>query len=264
MAKVSAQGNAGTMRMTTKAADKPRSFRINFIWLLVLLLAIDVIIAFVRNIILGEQASMFGIIASTEKVELDVILGVLLSLAVAIERLLETGFAWFEQMVMSAANIAGKVARGPLEWVAKEYENALSATKELFHSSKVKVDDKVLGSMKAAEARLALAEERLSSWTNAPKYKAFKNALCIWIGLIVGTIVAILGDIGLFTTAGVKVPRILDTVVTGILIGAGPGPMHSLIGIIQGAKDALKSVADLSRGKAITEAVDRLKREMGK
>jgi hypothetical protein len=46
----------------------------------------------------------------------------------------------------------------------------------------------------------------------------------------------------MFALMGVKVgdPRI-DVIVTGLVIGSGSAPVHSLINILQSAKDALDS-----------------------
>ena len=90
-------------------------------------------------------------------------------------------------------------------------------------------------------------------------YLAWKRAICIWVGLLVGLEVAVLADLGMMRAIGVPAPRLLDMLVTGFVIGAGPGPMHSVIGMIQGAKDALTGVAELAQGKAVKEAAAALR-----
>ncbi len=94
----------------------------------------------------------------------------------------------------------------------------------------------------------------------APEYVAWKRALSIWVGLLVGLEVAVLGDMGMLHTIGIPSPRILDMLITGLVVGAGPGPMHSIIGMLQGGKDALEKLGDLAEGKAVREAVEELKK----
>ena len=48
--------------------------------------------------------------------------------------------------------------------------------------------------------------------------------------------------------------------ITGLVVGAGPGPMHSIIGMLQGCKNALEKLGDLAEGKVVREAVEELKK----
>ena len=57
----------------------------------------------------------------------------------------------------------------------------------------------------------------------------------------------------------IPVPRILDMLITGLVIGAGPGPMHSIIGALQNGKDAVGNLSDLAKSKAIKDTMDSLK-----
>jgi hypothetical protein len=49
-------------------------------------------------------------------------------------------------------------------------------------------------------------------------------------------------------------------IVTGLVIGSGPGPMHDLIGILQSGKDALGSLTELAKGKTVQEAVEAIQK----
>ena len=78
---------------------------------------------------------------------------------------------------------------------------------------------------------------------------------------MIGMIVAVIGDLGMLRYIGIASPRIIDMVMTGLIIGSGPGPMHDLIGILQGSRNAIGNLAELAKGKAVREAADALKKE---
>jgi hypothetical protein len=71
-----------------------------------------------------------------------------------------------------------------------------------------------------------------------------------------GLVVAILGDLGMLRALALPAPRLIDMLMTGLVIGAGPGPMHSLIGMLQSGKDAISNLADLARASAVRKAVE--------
>lgn len=96
--------------------------------------------------------------------------------------------------------------------------------------------------MNLAIKRLQLAEDQLSDATASDGYRNAKRAACIYLGLLLGLIVATASSLQMFALMGVKVgdPRI-DVIVTGLVIGSGSAPVHSLINILQSAKDTLDS-----------------------
>ena len=100
--------------------------------------------------------------------------------------------------------------------------------------------------LEAAEERINKANSRIAGLSKDPKYIATKRMLSIWIGLLLGLIVAIISDSGILEALQIGVPRILDMIVTGFVIGAGSGPMHSLMGILQGTKNTLESLGELA------------------
>jgi hypothetical protein len=149
-----------------------------------------------------------------------------------------------------------------LDWIGREYQAAYEAAAAAASAVGEAASDEALAQLAAAESRLAQAEARVRAWTSAPEYIAWKRALCIWAGLVVGLGVAIFGDLGMLHIIGAPAPRLLDMIVTGLVIGAGPGPMHALIGIIQSGKDAANNLADLARSKSaeLKAAADALKK----
>jgi hypothetical protein len=117
--------------------------------------------------------------------------------------------------------------------------------------------------LKMAEERLAKAADRLSGMTGDPIYIQMKRALSIMIGLFLGFLVAIFSDQGIFAYLQQGVPRIVDIFITGFIIGAGSGPMHSLVGILQGFKDSLENFGKKTDLTPIKEEIEKLKNKVG-
>ena len=60
---------------------------------------------------------------------------------------------------------------------------------------------------------------------------------------MIGVVVAALGQIQMFAMLGIgAVPARIDVLITGLVIGSGSYPVHSLLGILQQGKDTLDSV----------------------
>ena len=183
-----------------------------------------------------------------------------MAVSFAIERLLETSFNWFEQSSRAIADIL-VAPRESLDWIGREYQEAYEATKEATSSIGVEATPEALELMNAAEERLAKAEARLRGWVNAPEYIAWKRALSIWFGLLIGLVISVVGDLGMLRYIGITTPRFIDMTITGLILGAGPGPMHEVIGLLQGGKKAVGNLAELAKGKAVREAAEALQRE---
>jgi hypothetical protein len=243
-----------------------RRWRVNMRVLVGVLAVIALAIALLRAIPEeGWVVWLFTIPPLPETVgDIATVLGPLLAVSVAVERLLEAAFDAFEQSARAVADILA-APKEALDWIGREYQAAYEAAKNAADAVGVGGTDAALASLAAAEGRLAKAEARVRSWTGAPEYIAWKRALCIWAGLLVGLGVAILGDLGMIRTIGAPAPRLLDMVVTGLVIGAGPGPMHALIGILQSGKDAANNLAALAKGKTdeLKAAAEALKSAAG-
>jgi hypothetical protein len=98
--------------------------------------------------------------------------------------------------------------------------------------------------MKAAQERLAAAEGKLGSLTDSAGYRSAKAAASIVLGLMFGIVVATLGQLQMFALLGIDlVPAHIDVLITGLVIGSGSYPVHSLVGILQQGKNALDSVS---------------------
>lgn len=248
-----------------QAKPRERLWKVNLRWLLGGMLIGALFIAVLRA--LAEPTGLLWLTAIPAPLalagNLSDILAPLLAVSVAIERLLETAFDAFEQSTRSAADILKTPAQA-LDWIGREYQKAYLAAAEAAQSVAVRATPLSLKKMEEAEERLLKAESRLRSWVDAPEYKAWKRALAIWIGLLTGLLVSILGDLGLLRMIGVPAPRLLDMFITGLVIGAGPGPMHSLIGILQSGKSAVDNLAELAKGKAVLASAQALQGEVEK
>jgi len=203
---------------------------------------------------------------------LTVILAPVLAAAAGIERFLETIFCVIEGNWRTLVAYMGRGMRwlhnaeleveGARQWLAnisaeysrqlkdlpmssapaqpgqpvpqQEPKNVFTVANEKLESAKKLMD--------LAEKRLQTAEAQLSQVTASSGYRNAKRAASIYLGLLLGLIVATASSLQMFALMGVKVgdPRI-DVIVTGFVIGSGSAPVHSLINILQSAKDTLDS-----------------------
>ncbi len=105
--------------------------------------------------------------------------------------------------------------------------------------------------LKDAQTRLDAAEDKLAGATSSPDYRSAKGAVTIVLGLMLGVVVAALGQIQMFALLGVSaVPARLDVLITGLVIGSGSYPVHSLVGILQQGKDALDGLGNFLNNRA--------------
>jgi hypothetical protein len=105
--------------------------------------------------------------------------------------------------------------------------------------------------MADAQQRLQAAESKLVSAADSPDYRSAKSAATIVLGLMLGVIVATLGQIQMFALLGIAaVPPRIDVLITGLVIGSGSYPVHSLVGILQQGKDALDGLGNFLNNRA--------------
>lgn len=108
-----------------------------------------------------------------------------------------------------------------------------------------------------AQSTLKDAQEQLLDALRSERYKNFKQSLSVLIGLGLGLAVAFATNLDIFkllnlsTSAGV-----FGVFITGLIIGAGTGPVHSLIGILQQSRDTLDQAANLFSSRARKNITD--------
>ena len=255
-----ARGEKSPEEASVEKENLKKRWRLNLWYLLGALPAVALAVAIMRA--LPEREGLFWLLlipgASDTSGDFASVLAPLLAVSVAIERLIETAFDWFEQSTRAVADVLA-TPREQLDWIGQELQEAYEAARKAAEVTGAEVADQPMRRLGAAEKRLAEAEQRLRSWVASPEYVAWKRALCIWVGLLGGLVIAILGDLGMFRTIGIPVPRLLDMVATGLVLGAGPGPMHSLIGMLQSSKNALDNLADLAKGRSVRDAAEALR-----
>jgi hypothetical protein len=193
---------------------------------------------------------------------LTIVLAPVLAAAAAVERTLESIFntiegSWRTMVAylgrgmrwLKNAETEVKQARQFLNDVSEKYNNELqsiqfgegsiaSMTKDV--QKKIDEANKL---MALAHLRLEKAESDLAGVTSSESYGSAKAAASIVLGLMLGVIIAGIGQLQMFAMLGVAVvPSKIDVLVTGLVIGSGSYPVHSLVGILQQGKGAVDSL----------------------
>lgn len=186
--------------------------------------------------------------------DVALLLAPLVAAATAIERMIEMGFSWFESLVISAGTFLN-VGGSYVKW-AREQVNA--CRQALLNAPAAGIS--------AAEEALHDAEQRLKQWVESEPYLGIKRGLSVLIGIILGIIVASVSRLQMFKLLGVNLITLnnaennlalaqvltsVDILVTGLIIGTGSAPVHSLIGILQKSKDAIDEARALARARSL-------------
>ncbi len=193
---------------------------------------------------------------------LTIILAPVLAAATGVERSLETVFNIIENSFKTMVAYLGKglrwlknseievqQARQWLSEVSTRYEEEMQ-TLQLHGQSIRQVTSEMQNKMTEANAMMQLAQQRLETaeanltdLSNSDGYRGVKAAASVVLGLMLGVIVAQVASLQMFALMGVAgVPVKFDVFITGLIIGSGSYPVHSLVGILQQGKDTLDSV----------------------
>jgi len=193
---------------------------------------------------------------------LTIVLAPILVAAAAVERTLESAFntiegSWRSMVAylgrgmrwLKNAEIEVQHARQFLADAADKYNEEMQnirvgdvSVSALTNTVRTRLDD-ANRMMAVAQARLADAESNLSDITSSDGYITAKAAASIIVGLMLGVIIAAIGQLQMFAMLGIDaVPAKFDVFVTGLVIGSGSYPVHSLVGILQQTKGTLDSV----------------------
>lgn len=193
---------------------------------------------------------------------MTMVLAPVLAAAATVERTLETGFNVIEGSWRTMVAYLGRglrwlkstetevmQARQFLAEVAEKYNlelqkieigelSASALTAEM--QARMDIANRM---MSLAQQRLEDAEENLAAVTSSESYISAKAAASIVVGLMLGVIIAGMSQLQMFAMLGIGVvPARVDVLVTGLIIGSGSYPVHSLVGILQQGKDTLDSV----------------------
>lgn len=221
--------------------------------------------------------------------DLAVVLAPVLAAAAGVERLLETTFGIVEQYWLTLVAYLGRglrwlhsaetevqEARKWLAEVSSESNKILAQLPTTPEQLQAIIPDKIdkgktveqwredvmaeaqkrldmaKSMMSMAETRLASAESELASATDSPGYRSAKRAASIVLGLWLGVVIAGVGQLQMFAMLGVGVvPARVDALITGLVIGSGTYPVHSLVGVLQQAKDTLEGAQGYLKGKSV-------------
>jgi hypothetical protein len=191
--------------------------------------------------------------------EVALVLAPLVAAATAIERFIEMVFDGYESLVLGASDFLGK-SKGYLGWAKQQVRGWQDAFAEL---QKRKSRD--AARITEAENAIADAQDRLVGFLKSPFYTSRKRVLSLIAGIVLGVVVAYgaklrmlamvagIFGIGGGTGAGsafAEVGRGVDMFLTGLIIGTGSAPVHSLIGLLQNTKDAVDKVGTQWAGNA--------------
>jgi hypothetical protein len=242
--------------------ERSQYFRMRAWFRILVLLIIGIWVGLIAWVLLFAQINDANSSPLEASANLTVVLAPILAAAAAVERTLETLFnviegSWRTMVAylgrgmrwLKSAETEVKQARQFLAEVADKY-NAEMANIEIGEGSvsqltaavKAKMDA-IDGMMALAQGRLQAAEDTLSEATSSENYINAKISVSVVLGLMLGVIIAALAQLQMFAMLGVDiVPARFDVLITGLVIGSGSYPVHSLVGILQQGKDTLDSV----------------------
>jgi len=193
---------------------------------------------------------------------LTIVLAPVLAAAAAVERTLESIFNVLEN---SWRTMVAYLGRG-LRWLknaevevqqarqflanASEKYNAELRDIQFGGASASALADQIQAKVTSANKLMVLAQQRLenaegnlAAATSSPSYVNAKAAASIVLGLMLGVIIAAVGQLQMFAMLGIGiVPAQIDVLITGLVIGSGSYPVHSLVGILQQGKGTVDSV----------------------
>jgi hypothetical protein len=195
---------------------------------------------------------------------LTLVLAPVLVAAAAVERTLESMFnmvedSWHTLVAylgrglrwLKSAETEVQQARQFLAEVSDKYNTEMQSL-QIGQASVSELTNTIRTRMDAANAMMALAQKRLEDAennlggvTSSNSYVSAKSAISIVLGLMLGVIIAAIGQMQMFALLGIgAVPARFDVFITGLAIGSGSYPVHSLVGILQQGKDTLDSAKE--------------------
>lgn len=186
----------------------------------------------------------------TMGVDLSAVLAPVIIAALGVERVIEMAWNLIESYIRSVvAFLAGRSEW--LRWANDELRAARERLEALAHDNDptLRVADMLPTNQDAlsqlierAANDVAFAEQRLSTLTSTQQYRDAKRVISILSSLFLGIVVSTVVGLQMFALLGINVNERIDILLTGIAIGTGSTPVHSLIGILQQGKDTLDGV----------------------
>ena len=194
----------------------------------------------------------------TGSADLSQVLAPFVAIAIAIERFWEVVFDTVERFALTVSGLVGS-ARSGVKWMRDELNSAETAV-EAAVSALAVIEDPVdqagkYAILETAEGRLQAAKDRIADTVKSPEYVAVKRAITLLGSFVMGLAIAAGARLALLNAAGIRLPLAADVLLTGLLIGAGPGPLHTFIGTLQEFRNGVANLAQLAQGAAIRNAL---------
>ena len=242
--------------------DNEKKFLITRLWFRLLIIVVIILWAILIWWVLAFEIKNADALPLEVGANLAIVLAPVLAAAATVERTLESIFNVFEN---SWRTMVAYLGRG-LRWLKNAEVEVQQARQFLADASEkynTELQDIQFGQISAsaladeiqlkvnaanklmilAQQRLENAEGNLSAVTSSDSYINAKAAASIVIGLMLGVIIAAVGQLQMFAMLGIDiVPANIDVLITGLVIGSGSYPVHSLVGILQQGKGTVDSV----------------------
>lgn len=198
------------------------------------------------------------------------LLAPLVAAATAIERAIEMIFDFFEGIVLSFSGFLG-IGKSYVGWARKRIEDA----RDLLTGETENTSNKTESEL---ETMLRDAQQRFKKALKTEPYASTKRVISLLLGIVLGLIVAFLTRLPMFKLLHIDLVTLsgtdpasslasflttMDIIITGLVIGTGSAPVHSLIGILQKSKDAIDEARALARGNSIEAIQDVLNVRLG-
>lgn len=175
------------------------------------------------------------------------LLAPMLAAATAIERIIEMLFNWYESTILNTGELLS-AGKGYLNWAQDQVQKWRKAVQWERLSGEA---------LRQAEDALEDAEERLVGYLKSPEYTSRKAVLSAIAGILLGLLIGFMTQLRMFHMLGIEIARPwIDMLITGLIIGTGSAPVHSLIGLLQKTKSAVEEARSLWSGQAYNQAID--------
>ncbi len=182
--------------------------------------------------------------------EIALALAPLVAAAAVVERILETGFDWYENGLRNVSKFTEEVEgqiKGYRDWIRRRIHEWEVYAAEAAKRGAVEVKGGTW-TLRNAEDELAKFKRRLEAHLKSPAYTTGKRRITLVVGMVLGVAVAFFWRLGMLKLLGLWDAIALqwvDYVITGLVIGTGSAPVHSLIGLLQKSRDAVESARGL-------------------
>ncbi|MGQ9586365.1 MAG: hypothetical protein ACUVXG_13325 [Anaerolineae bacterium] len=218
----------------------------------ILLIVVAFLLLGVAPFVLAQEGT-----GEVSGVDVAIVLAPLVAAATGIERLLEWFFNWMESLYQGliVATLGGVV--GWYRWARDEWQAAYEGLQEAARQLRAlrgqdAPDEGALREWvrksKEFEAQLMAAETRLQGVTKTPQYVRIKQGIALLAGLALGVFLAFQADLRMFRMLGMGMTvglEFWDRLITGLVIGTGSQPVHSLVKLLQQSQDAVGRLRDM-------------------